>query len=161
MKSYVDLNRKYQIEICQIWRFLLTWIHGLFVFIWTLFLNGLTWIGLPGANLFVDDKLNFHFLSNFSWFPFVRHIFYTFKGKTGVTESLRFRDYRYALLKLSPFVNESSYNFLLALDLKNFRITLLRKISPQRIRREEFKFIDKYRTRTRGINRYKNWSVAF
>ena len=41
-------------------------------------------------------------------------------------------------------------------DLKNFRITLLRKISPQRIRREEFKFIDKYRTRTRGINRYKN-----
>ena len=41
-------------------------------------------------------------------------------------------------------------------DLKNFRITLLRKISPQRIRREEFKFIDKYRTRTHGINRYKN-----
>ena len=41
-------------------------------------------------------------------------------------------------------------------DLKNFRITLLRKISPQRIRREEFKFIDKYRTRTHGINGYKN-----
>ena len=41
-------------------------------------------------------------------------------------------------------------------DLKHFRITLLRKVSPQRIRREEFKLIDKYRTRTVGINRYKN-----
>ena len=41
-------------------------------------------------------------------------------------------------------------------DLKNFKITLLKKISPQRIRREEFKHIDFYRTRTLGINRYKN-----
>ena len=41
-------------------------------------------------------------------------------------------------------------------DLRHFRITLLRKVSPQRIRREEFKLIDKYRTRTLGINRYKN-----
>ena len=41
-------------------------------------------------------------------------------------------------------------------DLKHFRISLLRKVSPQRIRREEFKLIDKYRTRTVGINRYKN-----
>ena len=41
-------------------------------------------------------------------------------------------------------------------DLRNFKITLLRKISPQRIRREEFKYIDFYRTRTLGINRYKN-----
>ena len=32
-----------------------------------------------------------------------------------------------------------------------------KKCSPQIIRREEFKYIDKYRTRTRGINRYKNW----
>ena len=42
------------------------------------------------------------------------------------------------------------------MDLSNFRITLVKKCSPQRIRREEFKFIDKYSTRTRGINRYKN-----
>ena len=42
-------------------------------------------------------------------------------------------------------------------DLTNFKITLVKKCSPQRIRREEFKYIDKYRTRTRGINRYKNW----
>ena len=41
-------------------------------------------------------------------------------------------------------------------NLANFRITLVKKCSPQRIRREEFKFIDKFRTRTRGINRYKN-----
>ena len=42
------------------------------------------------------------------------------------------------------------------MDLSNFRITLVKKCSPQRIRREEFKFIDKYCTQTRGINRYKN-----
>ena len=41
-------------------------------------------------------------------------------------------------------------------ELSHFRITLLKKISPQRIRREEFKFIDKFKTRTLGINRYKN-----
>ena len=42
------------------------------------------------------------------------------------------------------------------MDLRNFKITLVKKCSPQRIRREEFKIIDKYCTRTRGINRYKN-----
>ena len=41
-------------------------------------------------------------------------------------------------------------------NLSDFKITLVKKCSPQRIRREEFKYIDKYRTRTRGINRYKN-----
>ena len=41
-------------------------------------------------------------------------------------------------------------------DLSYFKITLLKKISPQRIRREEFKLIDKFKTRTLGINRYKN-----
>ena len=41
-------------------------------------------------------------------------------------------------------------------NLNDFKITLVKKCSPQRIRREEFKFIDKFRTRTRGINRYKN-----
>ena len=41
-------------------------------------------------------------------------------------------------------------------NLENFKITLVKKCSPQRIRREEFKYIDRYRTRTRGINRYKN-----
>ena len=40
--------------------------------------------------------------------------------------------------------------------LQNFKITLIKKCSPQRIRREEFKYIDKFRTRTRGINLYKN-----
>ena len=40
--------------------------------------------------------------------------------------------------------------------LSDFEITLLKKISPQRIRREEFKLIDKFKTRTLGINRYKN-----
>ena len=43
-----------------------------------------------------------------------------------------------------------------SMALSNFRITLVKKCSPQLIRREEFKMIDKYRTRTMGINRYKN-----
>ena len=41
-------------------------------------------------------------------------------------------------------------------NLSDFKITLVKKCSPQIIRREEFKIIDKYRTRTMGINRYKN-----
>ena len=41
-------------------------------------------------------------------------------------------------------------------QLSNFKISLIKKCSPQRIRREEFKYIDKFKTRTRGINRYKN-----
>ena len=41
-------------------------------------------------------------------------------------------------------------------NLNNFRISLIKKCSPQKIRREEFKYIDKFKTRTFGINRYKN-----
>ena len=41
-------------------------------------------------------------------------------------------------------------------SLNNFKISLIKQCSPQRIRREEFKYIDKFKTRTCGINRYKN-----
>ena len=41
-------------------------------------------------------------------------------------------------------------------SLKNFKISLVRQCTPQTIRREEFKYIDKYKTKVRGINRYKN-----
>ena len=41
-------------------------------------------------------------------------------------------------------------------DLQNFKITLVKKCSPKTIRREEFKAIDKYRAKIRGINRYIN-----
>ena len=37
-----------------------------------------------------------------------------------------------------------------------FNIAVIKKVSPQRIRREEFKFIDKYRTASLGLNRYKS-----
>jgi hypothetical protein len=40
-------------------------------------------------------------------------------------------------------------------SLKNFSISIVKKISPQQIRREEFRFIDKYRTIQLGLNRYK------
>ena len=41
-------------------------------------------------------------------------------------------------------------------SLDTFTISVIKKVSPQRIRREEFKFIDKYRTASLGLNRYKS-----
>ena len=40
-------------------------------------------------------------------------------------------------------------------SLTNFSVAVVKKVSPQQIRREEFRFIDKYRTITLGLNRYK------
>ena len=39
------------------------------------------------------------------------------------------------------------------LSLNIFNVSVIKKVSPQRIRREEFKFIDKYRTASLGLNR--------
>ena len=39
--------------------------------------------------------------------------------------------------------------------LDNFNISIIKKISPHHIRREEFRFIEKYRTIQLGLNRYK------
>ena len=39
--------------------------------------------------------------------------------------------------------------------LENFQISIAKKISPQNIRREEYRFIEKYRTIQLGLNRYK------
>ena len=41
-------------------------------------------------------------------------------------------------------------------SLNTFSISVVKKVSPQQIRREEFKFIDKYKTNTFGLNRYKS-----
>ena len=41
-----------------------------------------------------------------------------------------------------------------------FTISLVKKVSPQQLRREEFKFIDKYRTNTLGLNRYKVYVIG-
>ena len=40
-------------------------------------------------------------------------------------------------------------------NLDNFTISVVKKVSPQNLRREEFKIIDKYRTNSLGLNRYK------
>ena len=77
---------------------------------------------------FVDNELYFHFLLNFSQFPFVRYILCAFKDKTKTTESLQLTDYDDAYFKLSPSLNELSDNFLLGLDLKNFRISFKRSL---------------------------------
>ena len=49
---------------------------------------------------------------------------------------------------------KDSHQMDFSLDI--FNIAVVKKVSPQRIRREEFKFIDKYRTQTLGLNRYKS-----
>ena len=36
-----------------------------------------------------------------------------------------------------------------------FRVSVVSKVSPQQLRREEFRFIEKYRTNILGLNRYK------
>ena len=40
-------------------------------------------------------------------------------------------------------------------SLENFTISVVKKVSPQQLRREEYKFIEKYRTIPLGLNRYK------
>ena len=40
-------------------------------------------------------------------------------------------------------------------SLDNYLVSVVKKVSPQQLRREEFKFIDKYRTLALGLNRYK------
>ena len=41
-------------------------------------------------------------------------------------------------------------------SLNNFCISIVKKVSPQQIRREEYKFIAKYKTYSLGLNRYKS-----
>jgi hypothetical protein len=41
-------------------------------------------------------------------------------------------------------------------SLKTFNVSVVKKVSPQQLRREEYKFIDKYRTASLGLNRYKS-----
>ena len=41
------------------------------------------------------------------------------------------------------------------LSLNNFSVAVVKKVSPQQLRREEFRFIDKYKTLSLGLNRYK------
>ena len=40
-------------------------------------------------------------------------------------------------------------------SLNNFQISVIKKVSPQQIRREEFRYIEKYTTKQLGLNRYK------
>ena len=41
------------------------------------------------------------------------------------------------------------------MDLKNYNIAIVKQATPRTIKREEFRFIDKYRTEVLGLNRYK------
>ena len=40
-------------------------------------------------------------------------------------------------------------------SLENFKIAIIKKVSPRKIKREEFRVIDKCRTKSYGMNRYK------
>ena len=41
------------------------------------------------------------------------------------------------------------------MSLENFRISVVKETSPRNIKREEFRMVDKYRTKILGLNRYK------
>jgi hypothetical protein len=41
------------------------------------------------------------------------------------------------------------------MSLNNFSVAVVKKVSPRNIKREEFRFIEKYRTKCFGLNRYK------
>ena len=41
-------------------------------------------------------------------------------------------------------------------SLETFKISVVKKVSPQQLRREEFKYIDKFKTASQGLNRYKS-----
>ena len=41
-------------------------------------------------------------------------------------------------------------------SLNNFKISVVKQVSPQQLRRTEFKYIDKYKTNSLGLNRYKS-----
>ena len=40
-------------------------------------------------------------------------------------------------------------------SLKNFSVAVVKQVSPQNLRREEFRYIEKYKTISLGLNRYK------
>ena len=40
-------------------------------------------------------------------------------------------------------------------SLNIFSIAVIKKVSPQRLRREEYRHVEKYQTKTLGLNRYK------
>ena len=40
-------------------------------------------------------------------------------------------------------------------SLKNFSVAVIKQVSPQNLRREEFRYIEKYKTISLGLNRYK------
>ena len=40
-------------------------------------------------------------------------------------------------------------------SLENYTVALVKKVSPQQLRREEFRFIEKFKTIPHGLNRYK------
>ena len=44
------------------------------------------------------------------------------------------------------------------MNLENFKVTLVKETSPRNIKREEFRVVDKYRTKLLGLNRYKTLS---
>ena len=77
---------------------------------------------------FVDFKLYFHFLLNFSQFPFVRYVLHAFKERTISTKSFQLTDCEDAHFKLLPILNKLSDNFLLGLDLKIFQISFKRSL---------------------------------
>ena len=41
------------------------------------------------------------------------------------------------------------------LSLNDFNVAVVSKVAPRRLKREEYIFIDKFETKTKGLNRYQ------
>ena len=65
-----------------------------------------------------------------------------------------FNDEKWANSALSMHAKDAHQMYF---SLSSFEISLVAKVSPQIIRREEFRFIDKFRTLSLGLNRYKSF----
>ena len=63
-----------------------------------------------------------------------------------------FTDEKWKKSALSMHAKDMHKNYF---SLNNYSIALIKKVSPQNLRREEFRLIDKYRMVSLGLNRYK------
>ena len=113
----------------------------------------------------MGTQLVYHALSTAN-----QRILYTC-GFASSAEQKRFTSaalFKSAMTELADTVGHSQRKILSALSmhakdmhqtsfsLDNFSVAVIKKVSPQRLRREEFKFIDKFRTNSLGLNRYKS-----
>ena len=69
---------------------------------------------------------------------------------TGHRNKFNIKNYTKSALSMHAY---DSHNGELSLD--DFNIAVINKVAPRRLNREEYMFIDKFETKTKGLNRYQ------